>query len=45
MLEPLFASIPKERVLHYIWKHPDSYGNEIARNFDMNLHTVRNQLK
>jgi len=45
MLEPLFESVLKERILLYIWKNPDSYANEIARNFDMNLYTVQNQLR
>ena len=45
MLEPLFESKLKERILFYVWKCPDSYANEIARNFDAHLYAVQNQLK
>ncbi len=45
MLEPLFESQLKERILFYVWKNPDSYSNEIARNFNTHLYGVQNQLK
>lgn len=45
MLEPLFESEKKEKVLFFIYSHGEGYAREIARTFRFNLNTVQNQLK
>ena len=44
MLEPLFESEPKEKVLLYIHTHGESYAREIARAFGLYGNTVQYQL-
>jgi len=45
MLEALFESQIKEKLLLYLYVNESSYGGELARNFQLNLYTVQNQLK
>jgi predicted ArsR family transcriptional regulator len=44
MLEPLFDSTKKEKILLYLYTHGEGYAREIARAFQFNLNTVQNQL-
>lgn len=44
MLEPLFESEPKEKILLYIHTHGESYAREIARAFGLYGNTVQYQL-
>jgi len=44
MLEPLFESEPKEKILLYIHTHGESYAREIARALGRNVNTVQYQL-
>ena len=44
MLEALFESDKKEKILFFLLTHGEGYAREIARTFDFNLHTVQNQL-
>ena len=44
MLEPLFESEIKEKILLYIYTHSESYPNEIARAFQFYLNAVQYQL-
>jgi len=44
MLEPLFESEPKEKVLLYIHTHGESYAREIARAHGFYGNTVQYQL-
>jgi DNA-binding transcriptional ArsR family regulator len=44
MLEPLFESGPKEKILLYIHTHGESYAREIARAFGFYGNTVQYQL-
>jgi predicted ArsR family transcriptional regulator len=44
MLEPLFGSAKKEKILLYLYTHREAYAREIARVFQFNLNTVQNQL-
>ena len=44
MLEPLLESPVKEKILLFIYSGEESYAREISRTFDLNLHTVQNQL-
>jgi DNA-binding transcriptional MocR family regulator len=45
MLEPLFESDKKEKILFYLYSHGEGYAREIARAFRFNLNTVQNQLQ
>jgi predicted ArsR family transcriptional regulator len=45
LLEPLFESDKKEKILFYISAHGEGYAREIARTFRFNLNTVQNQLQ
>ncbi len=45
MLEPLFESEKKEKILFFLYSHGEGYAREIARAFRFNLNTVQNQLK
>ena len=45
MLEPLFESDKKEKILFYLYSHGEGYAREIARTFRFNLNTVQNQLQ
>jgi DNA-binding transcriptional MocR family regulator len=45
MLEPLFESDKKEKILFYLCSHGEGYAREIARTFQFNLNTVQNQLQ
>ena len=45
MLEPLFESEKKEKILFFLYSHGEGYAREIARTFQFNLNTVQNQLK
>jgi hypothetical protein len=45
LLEPLFESDKKEKILFYIYSHGEGYAREIARTFRFNLNTVQNQLQ
>lgn len=44
MLEPLFESEKKEKILLYIYTRGESYPTEIARTFGYYINTVQNQL-
>lgn len=44
MLEALFESEKKEKILFFIYTHGEGYAREIARTFQFNLNTVQNQL-
>ncbi len=44
MLEPLFNSDKKEKILLYIYTNGESYAREIANKFQFYLNTVQNQL-
>lgn len=44
MLETLFESPVKEKVLLYIYSHGDSYPREIARVFTFHLNSVQYQM-
>ena len=44
MLEPLFGSEKKEKILLYLYTHGESYAREIASAFRFHLNTVQNQL-
>jgi DNA-binding transcriptional ArsR family regulator len=44
MLEALFESEKKEKILFFLYAHGESYAREIARTFQYNLNTVQNQL-
>ena len=44
MLEPLFGSEKKEKILLYLYTHREAYAREIAKVFQFNLNTVQNQL-
>jgi len=44
MLEALFESEKKEKILFFLYAHGESYAREIARTFQFNLNTVQNQL-
>ncbi len=44
MLEALFESEKKEKILFYLYSHGESYAREITRTFHFNLNTVQNQL-
>jgi len=44
MLEPLFESDKKEKILLYLYTKGESYPNEIARIFNLYINTVYNQL-
>ena len=45
MLEPLFESEKKEKILLYLYTHGESYAREIARVFQYYINTVQNQLQ
>jgi hypothetical protein len=44
MLEALFESDKKEKILFFLYSYGEGYAREIARTFQFNLHTVQNQL-
>lgn len=44
MLEALFESDKKEKILFFLYSHGEGYAREIARTFGFNLNTVQNQL-
>ena len=44
MLEPLFNSEKKEKILLYLHTHGESYAREIAGAFQFHLSSVQNQL-
>jgi len=44
MLEPLFESEKKEKILLYLYTHGEAYAREISNAFRFNLNTVQNQL-
>jgi len=44
VLEPLFGSEKKEKILLYIYTHGDGYAREIARTFSLYVNTVQNHL-
>ncbi len=44
MLEPLFESTAKERILFFLRTHGESFPREIARDLGIYVNTVRNQL-
>ncbi|MFQ6084382.1 MAG: hypothetical protein ACE5WD_13635 [Candidatus Aminicenantia bacterium] len=44
MLEPLFESEKKEKILLYLYTHREAYAREIANAFQFHLNTVQNQL-
>ena len=44
MLEALFGSEKKEKILFYIYSYGEGYAREIARTFQFNLNTVQYQL-
>jgi len=44
MLEALFESNKKEKILFYLYTYEEGYAREIARTFQFNLNTVQNQL-
>lgn len=45
MLEPLFESDKKEKILFFLYVHGEGYARQIARIFRFNLNTVQNQLQ
>ena len=45
MLEALFNSTVKERVLLYLYTYQEGYGQEIARTLEFTLRNVQVQLK
>lgn len=45
MLEALFESKIKENILLYLFINGESYSSELAKNFNLNLFAVQNQLK
>lgn len=45
VLEPLFESDKKEKILFFLYSHGEGYAREIARVFGFNLNTVQNQLQ
>lgn len=45
MLESLFESKIKEKILLYLYINETSYASELAKNFNLNLYTVQNQLR
>ena len=44
MLEPLFKSEIKEKILLYLYTHVESYPSEISRAFKFYINAVQNQL-
>jgi predicted ArsR family transcriptional regulator len=44
MLEPLFESEFKERILLYVYTHGESYPREIANSLGLHVNTVQYQL-
>ncbi|MBP1660363.1 MAG: putative helix-turn-helix DNA-binding protein [Candidatus Aminicenantes bacterium] len=44
MLEPLFESATKEKVLLYVFTHGESYPREIAKSLGLYVNTVQYQL-
>ncbi len=44
MLEALFESEKKEKILFFLYTYGDGYAREISRTFQFNLNTVQNQL-
>ena len=44
MLEPLFESEKKEKILLFILTHVESYAREITKVLGLNFNTVQNQL-
>lgn len=44
MLEPLFESEIKEKILLYLYTNGESYPREIAKTFNFYLNAVQNQL-
>ena len=44
MLEFLFGSVNKERVLVFLFARGEGYATEIARFFDTDLYGIQNQL-
>jgi DNA-binding transcriptional ArsR family regulator len=44
MLEPLFESEKKEKILLYLYTHGEAYPMEIARAFGFYVNAVQNQL-
>jgi len=45
VLNPLFESGKKEKILLYLYTHGESYPREIARSLGFHLRTVQNQLQ
>lgn len=45
MLEALLESKIKENILLYLFVNEVSYSSELAKNFNLNLYAVQNQLK
>ena len=45
MLEPLFESEKKEKILLYLYTHGEAYSMEIARAFGFYVNAVQNQLQ
>lgn len=45
MLEPLFESDKKEKILLYLYTHGEAYPMEIARAFGFYVNAVQNQLQ
>ena len=44
MLEALFESEKKEKILFFLYSRGEGYAREIARTFQFNLSTIQNQL-
>lgn len=45
MLEALFESKIKEKILIFLYINDVSYSSELTKNFNLNLYAVQNQLK
>ena len=45
LLEPLFGSTNRERVLVFLQARNEGYAREIARFFDTDLYPIQNQLE
>lgn len=44
MLEPLFESDKKEKILLFLYTHGEAYPREMARAFQSYINTIQNQL-
>lgn len=45
MLEGLFGTVNKEKVLLYVYARDEGYPREVARYYDIDLKTIQNQFE